>query len=467
LAGIFFLRRTVSAEILTETITQTIAFPIMTAPSSESAPVKSGEPSGPTTGSLLVIFLTVFIDLLGFAMVLPLVPLYAKSFSVGEHGWQIGLLMSCFSIMQFIFAPMWGRLSDRIGRRPVLIVGLLGSTFFYAMFGVSSAMKSLMGLFLTRIGAGIAGATIPTAQAYIADCTTTKTRTKGMALIGAAFGLGFTLGPLVGAAALWMGSKGDEAIAASPWPGYAAAILSGVALLFAIFLLPESLRPDREKAESSRGLFDWKGLNDALSTPTIGVLLLTSFMSVVAFGGFETTLGLLLKDEKLPYKYDLSGVLLFYSFIGVVLTFTQGFLVRRLAGKIPDLAMVGIGVVLTIAGFVLMVAVLKQESLMMLRIACAVEVMGFAFITPSLAALISRRSDPEKQGSILGISQGVSALARIVGPVVAVPLFMNRSHSSPFIVSIVLMVLAALFLMIGGRGGKDYGTANTDGGMAH
>lgn len=443
------------------------AFSIMTAPTSESAPAAVGETAGPTTGSLLVIFLTVFIDLLGFAMVLPLVPLYAKAFSVGEHGWQIGLLMSCFSIMQFIFAPLWGRLSDRIGRRPVLIVGLAGSTFFYAMFGVSAAMRSLTGLFLTRIGAGIAGATISTAQAYIADCTTTKTRTKGMALIGAAFGLGFTLGPLVGAAALWMGSSGDAAIAASPWPGYAAAILSGIALVFAIFVLPESLRPDIERAAASRGLFDWQGLVNALSTPTVGVILLTSFMSVVAFGGFETTLGLLLKDEKLPYKYGLDGILLFYSYIGVVLTITQGFLVRRLAGRISDLAMVGIGAVLTVVGFLLMLAVLQEETLWMLRLACGVEVMGFAFLTPSLASLISRRSDPEKQGSILGISQGVSALARIVGPVVAVPLFVNRSHASPFIVSIVLMLIAVVFLIAFGRGGKDFGNANANSGMMH
>src|SRR5688500_16071079 len=146
----------------------------------------------PSRGSLLVIFLTVFIDLLGFGMVLPLLPIYAKTFGVDKHGWEIGLLMASFSAMTFIFSPLWGRLSGRIGRRPGLPVALAGSALLYARFGLATVWQSLTWLFGSRIGAGIAAATIPTAQAYIADSTTVKTRAKGMALIGAAFGLGFT-----------------------------------------------------------------------------------------------------------------------------------------------------------------------------------------------------------------------------------------------------------------------------------
>src|SRR5580704_14174711 len=121
--------------------------------------------------SLLVIFLTVFIDLLGFGIVLPLLPVYGRQFGVDQHGVELGLLMASFSAMQFMFAPLWGRLSDRIGRRPVLIVGLAGSTFFYALFGFATMWRSLTWLFITRLGAGIAGATISTTQAYIADVT--------------------------------------------------------------------------------------------------------------------------------------------------------------------------------------------------------------------------------------------------------------------------------------------------------
>ena len=156
---------------------------------------------------LAIIFVTVFIDLLGFGIVLPLLPRYAKSFDAMP--WELGLLMASFSAMQLVFAPIWGGISDRIGRRPVLLIGLAGSTISYAAFGYVTtlgATGTMLGLavlpwlFLTRIGAGIAGATIPTAQAYIADCTSRENRTKGMALIGAAFGIGFTFGPLIGAA---------------------------------------------------------------------------------------------------------------------------------------------------------------------------------------------------------------------------------------------------------------------------
>ena len=152
----------------------------------------------PRRGSLAVIFLTVFIDLLGFGMVIPLLPIYARQFTTDESGLLIGVLMASFSVMQFLFAPIWGRLSDRIGRRPVILIGLTGSVVFYALFGFATVLKDITLLFIARIGAGVAGATIPTAQAYIADSTTLESRAKGMALIGAAFGLGFTFGPLFG-----------------------------------------------------------------------------------------------------------------------------------------------------------------------------------------------------------------------------------------------------------------------------
>ena len=206
--------------------------------------------NSPRRGSLLVIFLTVFIDLLGFGMVLPLLPIYAKQFTTDKSGMVIGLLMASFSAMQFLFAPMWGRLSDRIGRRPVLMIGLAGSVLFYTLFGLATVWKSLAGLFISRIGAGIAGATIPTTQAYIADTTSLEGRAKGMALIGAAFGVGFTFGPLFGYLALPSG-EGDP----GPGPGFAAAVLSAVALGLAYFKLPESLSAKSTSAAQAVRLF--------------------------------------------------------------------------------------------------------------------------------------------------------------------------------------------------------------------
>src|SRR6476659_888059 len=231
------------------------------------APVPT--PDEPAGGSLLVIFLTVFIDLLGFGMVLPLLPIYASDFGLAEHGWQLGMLMASFSLMQFLFAPLWGRLSDRIGRRPVLMVGLLGSVVFYALFGVASIYRSLLLLLVARIGAGIAGATISTAQAYIADTTTPQTRARGMALIGAAFGLGFTFGPLLAAAAIL--SSGTN-VSNSPWPGFVASGLSAVALLLAIFRLPESLKPGHSKMHL--GILQPQGPSAALGRSIIMVYCL-------------------------------------------------------------------------------------------------------------------------------------------------------------------------------------------------
>jgi len=167
----------------------------------------SNQPVSAGRGTLLVVFLTVFIDLLGFGIVLPLLPRYGAWFSAS--GWQLGALMASFSAMQFLFAPLWGGLSDRVGRRPILMLGLLGSAWSYGLFGYVSSqgrefqwlgLGALAWLFIARIGAGIAGATISTAQAVIADCTEAKNRGRGMAMIGAAFGIGFTFGPLIGAA---------------------------------------------------------------------------------------------------------------------------------------------------------------------------------------------------------------------------------------------------------------------------
>jgi MFS family permease len=416
-------------------------------------PTASGQ-APPSRGSLVVIFLTVFIDLLGFGMVLPLLPIYAKSFGVGEHGWEIALLMSSFSAMTFVFSPLWGRLSDRVGRRPVILIGLFGSAVFYALFGLATLWQSLTWLFITRIGAGIAAGTIPTAQAYIADVTSVKTRAKGMALIGAAFGLGFTFGPLIGWAALAF-SKSESELGTSPWPGYAAAGLSGLACLLALALLPESLRPGRHTERHTA--FDLRAWADALATPSLPAVLLTSFVSVVSFGAYETTLSLLLKSS--AFGFTFQNVLLFFAFIGFTLSMAQGLLVRRLAGKVTEVAMASAGAVVTMLGFVLLSLASQSGSVWFLVVASAVEVTGFSLMTPSLQSLISRRSDPAKQGGILGVSQSVSALARVVGPLIAVPLFF-RQPTLPYWTAVAMMAGALAIFLALARHGRDYGTAD-------
>ena len=412
-------------------------------------------------GSLFVVFLTVFIDLLGFGMVLPLLPLYAKQFSVDESGWTIGLLMASFSAMTFLFAPLWGRLSDRIGRRPTLMFGLAGSVIFYSLFAIASEFGSLTLLFVARIGAGIMGATIPVAQAYIADTTSREHRAKGMALIGAAFGMGFTFGPLLGFFAAPTG-KGDP----GPWPGYAAAALSLAALLLAWFKLPESLK--RGSEPSQHRLFDTAAWRTALATPSIGALLVTLFVCIFGFANFETTLSPLVfggDDLESRFGFDYQQVMLMYAYIGFTLTLAQGLLVRRMAGKLPESAMSAAGAILEAIGFVLMLVAVQQSSAAVLFAALTVIVIGFALMQPSLNALISRRSNPAVQGSILGVAQSVSSLARIVGPLVAFPL-LYRDVSLPYMSAMALMVLGVALILYAAPRGKDYAASGASTAMS-
>ncbi len=410
-------------------------------------------PSAPRTGSLLVVFLTVFIDLLGFGMVLPLLPLYARQFTVDDSGVTIGLLMASFSAMTFLFAPLWGRLSDSIGRRPAIMIGLAGSVVFYTLFGIATTAESLALLFVARIGAGIAGATIPVAQAYIADTTTLETRAKGMALIGAAFGLGFTFGPLLGYLAAPTG-RGDP----GPWPGYAAAALSAFALVLAWFKLPESLNPGSQRA--AHKLFDWAAWRTALATPSIGPLLLAFFVCIFGFASFETTLApLVYGSDKFGslFGFDYQQVMLMFAYVGFVLTLAQGLLVRRLSGKVPEAAMASAEALMEVAGFATMLVAVHKASPQVLIVALTIVVVGFAFLQPSLNALISRRSDPAKQGSILGVSQSVASLARILGPLVALPL-LYKNPQLPYWTAMGLLTLGFVMILFASRRGRDYGS---------
>jgi MFS family permease len=414
-------------------------------------------PDAPTKGSLFIVFFTVFIDLLGFGMVLPLLPLYAKQFSAEESGWLIGLLMASFSAMTFLFAPLWGRLSDRIGRRPTLMFGLTGSVIFYSLFAVAALARSLSLLFVSRIGAGIMGATIPVAQAYIADTTSRQNRAKGMALIGAAFGMGFTFGPLLGFFAAPTGT-GDP----GPGPGYAAAGLSLLALSLAWFKLPESLQPGSRTA--AHRLFDTAAWHNALATPSIGPLLLSYFVCIFGFANFETTLSpLVFGSEKLEshFGFDYQHVMLMFAYIGLTLTVAQGFLVRRLAGKVPDAGLAAAGALVEVIGFAIMLFAVKTASSPWLFGALTIVVVGFALSQPSLNSLISRRSDPAKQGSILGVAQSVASLARIVGPLVGLPL-LYRAVELPYWTAMGLMGLGFVLILYAASRGKDYGAAAED-----
>jgi MFS family permease len=401
-------------------------------------------PARSNRSALLIVFLVVFIDLLGFGIVLPVLPVIGDEY-VGAildggrsneqdgknplSGAIDGALMAMFSLMQFIFAPIWGRVSDRVGRRPILLLGLAGSVVFYGLFGYACtlpkdmAATALVLLFAARIGAGVCGATIATAQAVIADCTPPDKRKHGMALIGAAFGIGFTFGPLIGALAQVLFPEHREAI------GLSAAVLSLAALLLGVRLLPETRQFDQASPVNRKWL-DVRALRQALASPAIGPVMLTFFLATVGFASFEATLALFLQDTlKFAKKYSY----LMFAYIGLVLVLTQGYFYRRAARKLAEPTLMLIGIVcmaLGLAGLCVVTLTAGEDdssgyamvvTLVFVALACAV--FGFAFLTPSAQALISRRTSADRQGEILGVNQSAAALARILGPLGGLMLF--------------------------------------------
>lgn len=394
----------------------------------------------------LLVFLVVVIDLLGFGIVLPVLPLigdtYLEQLIPGGKdaplgGAVLGLLMSSFSAMQFLFAARWGRLSDRIGRRPVLLFGLAGSVIFYLLFGIAAGLPreaaalALTLLFVARLGQGLAGATIATAQAVIADTTTPQERRQGMALIGAAFGIGFTFGPLVAFASLRLFPQHLGGL------GFVAAGLSLVALLLGLRLLPETRRPGTPAAVRHR--LDWQGLQRLLRAGTVGLLILTFFLATCGFGAFEATLALLNRDT---LGLDEDDSFLVFAYVGVMLMLVQGVVYRRLAPRCSEVRFIALGILLMGAGVAgLGVATLLavratasyEARLALVLISLAVAVAGFAFLSPSVQALISRRTDPERQGEMLGLNQSAAALARILGPFLGLSLYkLHPSHLLPY-----------------------------------
>jgi MFS family permease len=373
---------------------------------------------------LLAVFLTVLIDLLGFGLILPLLPLYADRYHASNA--TIGLLFASFSGMQFLFAPLWGRLSDRVGRRPVIMVGLCGSVASYVLFALADVLPHPVAiLFVSRILAGLFGGTITTAYAYIADVTPKEHRGHGMALVGAAFGIGFTLGPAIGGLGHhYLGSMA---------PGLIAAAFSTAALLFAIFRLPE---PERHE-EAPRGAWLKLGaLPRALELRGVPVLLLVAFLTTVAFAEFESTLAQLANLRFEGWGPKTNGFL--FSYIGFWLTLSQGWFVRRFMSKIGERRFVRAGT-LCIAGGLLLVSI--ADTPWLLALLSPVAVIGFAMVTPSISSLLSQRAPATAQGEVLGVNQSMLGLARIIGPVLGYRLLAVELHV-PYVVGACLMAAA-------------------------
>jgi MFS family permease len=376
------------------------------------------------SASMPVLFLIVFIDLVGFGLVIPLLPFYAARFGASPQ--EVTLLLAVYSLVSMVTAPLWGRLSDRIGRRPVLMASTFAAALAYLWMGFAD---SLWMLYAARALAGACAGNIAAAQAYIADVTTPENRARGMGMIGAAFGFGFIIGPALGGAV----AGNNLANADLRTPGLIACALSLIALVGVIVMLRESLdpaaraRPRRSRLAAIRGAF---------GRPILSRLLLIFFLATLAFSGMEATFALWAMRQ---FSWGPAQVGYIFTYVGVLLALMQGGAIGPLTKRLGEERLMLAGLGLIAVGL----AILPSASgLVQLVVSTGLLAFGMGAMQPSLNSLISRRAGLDQQGETLGVAQSVSALSRVLGPALAGVLFAGLGAGSPFVSGAVLVVAA-------------------------
>jgi DHA1 family tetracycline resistance protein-like MFS transporter len=396
---------------------------------------------------LLTIFIIIFVDLLGFSLILPLLPYYADEYQAGPM--VASLLVASYAAMQFIGAPLLGRLSDRHGRRPVLLVSITGTFLGFLLLGFAGPLgKTIAGLlpiapanllttqniiilaiiFLSRMLDGLTGGNISVAQAYITDVTDAKNRAKGMGLIGAAFGLGFVIGPAVGGGL----SRWGYAL-----PAFAAALLSGVNLLATYAWLPESLTPEiRAKlAKSPRARFSFQALWEALHRPRVGPLLQIRFVYGLAFATFETIFTLYAL-YRLNLTAEITGYLLGY--VGILVVIVQGFAIGKLTARFPETQLTFGGVILMALSLLGWAFAPSVAILMLILIPLA---LAAGVLNTVISSLLSKSVYQEEVGGTMGISSSIESLTRVLAPTLGGILLGNVGTWAPGLFGAILMGL--------------------------
>ena len=376
--------------------------------------------------SLLVIFLSVFIDLIGFGIVLPLLPGFAEdNFQPGFtlKGLVIGSIIASFSLMQFLFAPAWGRLSDRIGRRPVMLVSNLGACGSYALFAFASSMSGTVGLLwilASRIFAGICGANLSVASAYIADISPPEKRSARMGLIGMAFGLGFIFGPALGAFAL-------EIFHSKQAPGWIASAFCATNFILGWIILGESRKPNSGPVTQRPKFAQW---GHTLAQPRMGLLIGVFFLATFCFTCFESTFPLLAKDQFSADQKNLTNRIgYFFTYAGIIAALVQG-VIGKLIKKFGEPNLIFFSLIVFAIG---LAGIPYAKSLPEILIVLALLAIGSGLNRPPVFGMISLNSSPDEQGANLGVAQSFGALARILGPIFAGSLFFVH-HALPYLI---------------------------------
>ena len=401
---------------------------------------------------MAVLFSVVFINLVGFGLVVPLLPFFAQSLTA--EAWEITLMFSAYSLGQFFAEPFWGRLSDRIGRKPVLLITLVANAVGYlALAFVPNIWLAIAVRLCTGLGAG----NISTVQGYVADITPPEQRAGRMGLIGAAFGLGFIVGPGLGGLLTQpqLGHIGYQL------PIFTAAALAALAAVGVVVFLKESRAKADPAAPRPRFL---AGLHDARANPVVSRVLLVTLVYMAGFSAMESVFGLWAEDR---YAWNALEVGLSFMIVGIVSTLNQGFFAGRLAKRFGEAPVLAFGMLLFGASLVAQVAApvawfpavsldigawtLPVAQGWIIPIVMAVGACGMSLAMPNISALISRSTPPDRQVAMLGLNMASGSIARIFGPMAAGALFSALGHDWPFLVGAALTVPAAVMAINAGR----------------
>lgn len=374
---------------------------------------------------LLTIFLIVFIDLLGFGLILPLLPYIAEKFQADPF--QIGLLTAVYSFFQFISAPIMGRLSDKFGRKKLLFISQVGTVAGFLLLGVANTLPLI---FLSRIIDGITGGNISIAQAYIADITTPKNRAKGMGMIGAAFGLGFIFGPALG------GFLSQWGFAV---PAYFAAGIAAVAAISTLLFLEETV--DVKKVLTKKqARFSFVELKKALATPVLGLMIGVFFLINLAFSGVQGTFPLW---TKATFGWGPKETGYVFAYIGILSVIVQLQILPRVVKAFGEKAVFKASLPLLAMG---LFGISLSIHLSLLLIAMGLLVLGNSLANPTISSIASENVKKSDYGGTLGFLQSAASLGRILGPLMAGELFLIASKDAPYIFSGLIMIIALLIV---------------------
>lgn len=375
-----------------------------------------------------IIFLIIFINMLGFGIILPLLPYYVESFGAGPI--TIGFLAAAYSLFQLLSAPILGELSDKFGRRPILLFSIGGTALSFGLLGFANSIPLL---FLSRIIDGASGGNVSTAQAYVADITSKENRTQGMSMMMAAFSLGFILGPAMG---------GLLSVYGYNVPAFVAGIIALIATILTFFFLPESMKineASKAAVKKRKKFFSLKDFSNALNHPEVGLFLSISFMMMFAFSLMQGTFALFSEHTLHLTAKDNGYIFAYLGLIGIIM---QMFLLKRILKWIPERKAIIISIICMALALGL---IAFSNSMPLLFLAVTLLAFGNSISGPVLTGLVSKKTLDSEQGNIMGVNQSIGSIARLFGPIVGTFTYSQISLRAPYLLATAILGITLLF----------------------